>query len=124
MRKKPTSERVVRELSIDERQLVTRAREETDVNRDAILADGRLRKRALELSRGQIHRTLATLKAKRESLGMSLVDVERKSGLKPSAISRLENDPEANPTLLTLQRYASAVGMLVVTEVESMTASQ
>jgi len=124
MKKKLTSERVVRELSIDERQLVTRAREETDVNRDAILADGRLRKRALELSRGQIHRTLATLKAKRESLGMSLVDVERKSGLKPSAISRLENDPEANPTLLTLQRYASAVGMLVVTEVESMTASQ
>ncbi len=124
MKKKPTSERVFRELSTDEQQLVTRAREETDLNRDQILAEGRLRKRALELSRGQIHRTLAALKAKRESLGMSLADVERKSGLKPSAISRLENDPQANPTLLTLQRYASAVGMIVVTEVESMTASQ
>jgi len=124
MKKKPSSERVVRELSSDEQQLVTRAREETEANRDQILAEGRLRKRALELSRGQVHRTLATLKAKRESLGMSLVDVQQKSGLKPSAISRLENDPDANPTLLTLQRYASAVGMMVVTEVESMTATQ
>jgi len=124
MKKKPTSERVYRELSADEQQLVIHARKEADVNRDQILAAGRLRKRALELSRDQIHRTLAALKAKRESLGMSLADVERKSGLKPSAISRLENDPQANPMLLTLQRYASAVGMTVVTEVESMTASQ
>ncbi len=124
MKKKPTSERVVRELTTDEQQRVELARAETEANREQILAEGRLRKRALELSREQVHRTLATLKAKRESLGMSLVDVEQKSGLKPSAISRLENDPEANPTLLTLQRYASAVGMLVVTEVESMTTSQ
>jgi len=54
MKKSLTSERMYRELSVDEQRLVTRAREETDLNRDQILAEGRLRKRALELSRDQI----------------------------------------------------------------------
>jgi transcriptional regulator with XRE-family HTH domain len=48
----------------------------------------------------------------------SLADVEARSGLKPSAISRLENDPQANPTLLTLQRYAAALNMTLATTVE------
>ena len=66
-------------------------------------------------AREQVRKAVDQLKSQREHLGLSLTDVEKRSGLKPSALSRLENDPEANPTILTLQRYASAVGLHLVT---------
>jgi DNA-binding phage protein len=34
-------------------------------------------------------------------------------------VLRLENDPNANPTLLTLQRYAAALGLTLATTIES-----
>lgn len=117
----PTSERVFRELSPEEQQRLNQARAETEAIREEILAEGRVRKRALEVSRAQVRNTVAALRAERERLGLSLADVESRSGLKRSALSRLENDPTANPTLLTLQRYASAVGMRVVAELERET---
>lgn len=117
----PTSERVYRELSAEERQRLNRARAETEAIRDEIVAEGRIRKRALEISRAQVRHTVDALRAERERLGLSLADVEARSGLKRSALSRLENDPAANPTLLTLQRYASAMGMRVVAGLQSET---
>ncbi|MFO7902025.1 MAG: helix-turn-helix domain-containing protein [Planctomycetota bacterium] len=115
----PTSERVYRELSADEQQRLNRARAETEAIRDEIMAEGRIRKRALDISRAQVRHMVDALRAERERLGLSLADVEARSGLKRSALSRLENDPTANPTLLTLQRYASAIGMRVVAELHS-----
>lgn len=114
----PTSERVYRELSPEEQERLNRARAETEAIRDEILAEGQVRKRALEISRAQVRHTVAALRAERERLGLSLAEVEARSGLKRSALSRLENDPTANPTLLTLQRYASAIGMRVVADLE------
>jgi len=68
--------------------------------------------------RQQVTQAIAELRGRRESLGLSLADVEAKSGLKRSALSRLENNAEnANPTLLTLQRYAEAVGLTISTSV-------
>jgi DNA-binding phage protein len=116
---KPTSERVYRDLSAEEQKRLDQARAETEAIRDEILAEGRVRKKALETSRAQVRHTVEALRAERERLGLSLADVESRSGLKRSALSRLENDPTANPTLLTLQRYASAIGMRVVAELES-----
>lgn len=117
-RKKPTSKRIYRDLTPDEQLLVNEAREEMKSRRDEIMAEGRLRKRALMLAREQVQVTIAKLKSRREKLGLTLTDVERRCGLKPSALSRLENDPEANPTLLTLQRYATAVGLRLVAGLE------
>jgi len=116
---KPTSERVYRELSNEERQRLVKARAETEATREEILTEGRTRKHALEISRAQIRRTIDVLRAERERLGLSLADVEARSGLKRSAISRLENDPTVNPTMLTLQRYASAIGKKVIVELET-----
>ena len=53
---------------------------------------------------------LASLKRARESAGLSLADVSAKTGIDRAAISRLENGVSDNPTLATLERYASAVG--------------
>ena len=59
------------------------------------------------------------LKAERELRGLSLADVGEKTGLSKSAISKLENNEDANPTVNTLSRYAEALGMtLAVTLTE------
>jgi hypothetical protein len=120
MNKKPTSQRDYRDLTPGERQRLEVARDETDATKDKILAEGRLRKVAWLATQREVRRTVDALKTQRERLGLSLADVEAKSGLKPSSLSRLENDPNANPTLLTLQRYAAALDMTLATTVESI----
>jgi DNA-binding XRE family transcriptional regulator len=54
--------------------------------------------------------TLAELKKSREAAGLSLADVAARSGIDKAALSRLENGVSDNPTILTLMRYAAAVG--------------
>jgi len=117
-RKRPTSQRVYRDLSPQQRQRLEVARGEAESSKEEILVEGRIRKQAWDAMRREVAQAIATLKAERERLGLSLADVESRSGLKPSAISRLENDPQANPTLLTLQRYAAALKMTLATTVE------
>lgn len=55
-------------------------------------------------------RVLDELKEAREASGLTLADVSARCGMDPSAISRLENGHVANPTIGTIQRYASAIG--------------
>lgn len=116
---RPTSERVYRELSADEQQRLNRARAETEAIREDVLAEGRMRKRALEISRAEVRRSVDALRTARERMGLSLSDVAARSGLTRSTLSQLENDPTADPTLLTLQKYASAIGMRLVAELQS-----
>ncbi len=120
-RKRPTSDRAYRDLTPQERRRLEKARAETEASRDRILAEGRVRKEALAATRTELERTISALKESRLRLGLSLADVEKRSGLKRSALSRLENDPNANPTFLTLQRYAIALGMRLSTSVRTDT---
>jgi DNA-binding XRE family transcriptional regulator len=53
------------------------------------------------------------LKRERERRNLSLTDLSEHSGLTRSAISRLENGWNTNPTLDTIFRYAMALGMHV-----------
>jgi DNA-binding XRE family transcriptional regulator len=54
---------------------------------------------------------MTQLKKERERQNLSLTDLAERSDLTRSAISRLENGWNINPTLDTLFRYASALGM-------------
>jgi DNA-binding Xre family transcriptional regulator len=58
----------------------------------------------------QLDVLLAHLKAAREAKGMSLSDLEERTGMDRSAVSKLETGHRANPTVETLVRYAGAVG--------------
>ena len=118
---KRIAKRVTRELTSDEQQRLDRARMETDANRDAILSDGRVAKHAWLAMRRDVDETVARLRAERERLGLSLADVEARCGLRRSALSRLETDKTNNPTLLTLQRYAAALGIIVRTTLSKPT---
>jgi DNA-binding phage protein len=51
------------------------------------------------------------LKQAREDHHLSLADVCERSGIDRSNLSKLENDPNANPTLDTLARIAQAIGV-------------
>ena len=46
-----------------------------------------------------------------EATDLILSDVAERSGIDKSRLSKLENDPRANPTLTTLTRIANAIGV-------------
>ena len=50
------------------------------------------------------------LKEERKAQGLSLADMQKKTGISRAALSRLENTKDANPTIGTLDRLANAVG--------------
>jgi DNA-binding XRE family transcriptional regulator len=54
----------------------------------------------------------------REAQGLSLTDVSERSGMTRAAISKLENGWNVNPTLDTLFRYASALGVHISLSVD------
>jgi ribosome-binding protein aMBF1 (putative translation factor) len=63
--------------------------------------------------RARIQEAVAILKAERELRGLSLADISERTGLSKSAISKLENNQDANPTINTLSKYADALKMVL-----------
>ena len=61
-----------------------------------------------------LRQALSALRAERERQGLSLADINERTGIDRAALSRLENNEDANPTLLTLERYAEALGKQLV----------
>lgn len=57
---------------------------------------------------------LQALRKAREDAGLSLTDVETRTGIDKATLSRLETGKQPNPTVDTLVRYAAAVGKQVV----------
>jgi len=61
-----------------------------------------------------LRQVVGALRAERERQGLSLKDLHERTGIDRAALSRLENNEDANPTLATLERYAEAVGKQMV----------
>ena len=78
-----------------------------DAERDEILRQGKAVLAARTIARDM----LGQLKKERERRGLSLADMRRLTGMSRESISRLENDPKPNPTVLTIARYAAALGL-------------
>ena len=116
---RPNAKRVIRNLTAEETNRLAQARQEAEANRDEILREGRIAKQAWLAMRLEVDEAVKSLRAERERIGLSLADVEERSGLRRSVLSRLENDKTNNPTLLTLQRYAAALGMTMHTVLTS-----
>ncbi len=109
------AKRIIRPLTPEEVDRVAAARRDVEAERDEILREGRIARQAWLAMRREVDQAVARLRAEREKRGLSLADVEEQSGLRRSVLSRLENDKTTNPTLLTLQRYAAALGMTLHT---------
>ena len=63
---------------------------------------------------------LHDLRKAREDAGLSLTEVEKRTGIDKATLSRLENGKQANPTVETLVRYAAAVGKQLVLSLQEL----
>jgi len=115
-KKKRSIKRVVRPLTAEEMARLKDARAVAERDREEIVREGREHLKIWKAMREDLEATLEALKERRRQLGLSLADVEQRSGLRKSMLSRLENDQRANPTVLTLQRYAAALGLSLTTK--------
>jgi DNA-binding phage protein len=106
---KERGKRVYRKATDEERARHANIREQIARELPDIKQRARLRLALLPL-----RQVVGALRAERERLGLSLADIYERSGIDRAALSRLENNEDANPTLATLERYADAVGKQMV----------
>lgn len=66
----------------------------------------------------------AALKEERQRLGLSLNAMEKKTGIKKAALSRLENGKQTNPTIETIYRYAAGIGKRILWSWTDSTSNQ
>jgi DNA-binding XRE family transcriptional regulator len=97
-----------RKLTPEEAAKYRKIREELELEKPEIIAKAQQARR--EGRRRQLAAVMQELKAAREAKGLSLADVYRRTGIDRSALSKLENVTNENPTIETLLRYAEVVG--------------
>lgn len=102
-----------RRLTDEEAERYQRLREQIvaewpDIRRKAQAAKPRIR----------LKHVLKTLKEERQKQGLSLADVNARSGIDRGTLSKLENDDDPNVTMNTLMRYAEALGKVVLVQLE------
>lgn len=115
---KRQAKRVRRDLTPEEERRWERAQRAAERDKEEIVAKGRRVKAARNRGKVEVRDALKILKAERQAQGLSLSDLERTTGIGRAALSRLENEPEANPTVATLTRYAEALGKSLVLSLE------
>ena len=111
---KQRATRIYRELTLEEQQRWNRANAEVESEKEEILAKARRIKTARNRANVAVREAMKALKRERQAQGLSLSDVEKRTGIGRAALSRLENETELNPTVVTLTRYAEALGKEVV----------
>jgi len=73
--------------------------------------------RNLYARRAPLAEVVQTLRTVRQAQGVSLVELERRTDFRKSTLWQLENDPNANPTVRTLMRIATALNREITVEV-------
>ncbi|MBI4585082.1 MAG: helix-turn-helix transcriptional regulator [Planctomycetes bacterium] len=104
------AKRITRKLTDAEGERIRQVRALVEAEREQIIAKGRRIKAAHEAAQTRLQEAFDLLKAERLRQGLSLSDIQARTGMPRSMLSRLENDPRPNPTLTTLERYAGALG--------------
>jgi DNA-binding XRE family transcriptional regulator len=108
--------RIRRPLTAGERRRVEESYLSTEAEKERIIARGRQVMRECEAERAALRKTFQLLKSQRQAQGITLRELEGRTGIGRGALSRLENDPDPNPTVHTLQRYAAALGKQIIVE--------
>ncbi len=111
---KERGKRIYRKATNEDRQRHAKIREQIADELPDIKRRARQRLALLKKEGTPLRQVLAALRAERERQGLSLADINERTGIDRAALSRLENNEDANPTLATLERYAEAVGKQMV----------
>ena len=105
--------RVNRPLTEEQKRRHARIREQIEREKPSRAAASRARKQELVALRDAFF----ALKREREARGMTLTEVAQRAGIDPSNLSKLEKDPQPNPTLDTLAKIADAIGVTLAISV-------
>lgn len=106
--------RIYRKTTAEERARHAKVREQIADELPDIRKRAKERLALLKKEGTPLRQVLSVLRAERERQGLSLADIQERTGIDRAALSRLENNEEANPTLTTLERYAEAIGRQLV----------
>jgi len=107
---KKEGHRIYRTATDEERKRHAVIREQIAAEVPELKKQGRAVLEAIKEQATSVRKVIAALRAERERQGLSLADLNERTGIDRAALSRLENNEEANPTINTLERYAAAVG--------------
>ena len=97
-----------RKLTDEEAAKYRKIRQQIQAEKPEIIARANAARR--EARRKQLAAVMQQLKAARAAKGLSLADVNQRTGIDSSALAKLENITNENPTIETLMRYAEVVG--------------
>jgi hypothetical protein len=101
---------IQRELTDSQRARVAEARRLIQGEAAEIRRKAKQYKQEHDAAQANLSEAPLLLKAERVRQGLSLTDIQERTGIDPPNLSRLENDVGANPTVSTLTRYAAALG--------------
>ena len=109
-----TGKRIYRSATSEEKARHARIREQIQTELPEIEQRGR-QKLIEAIHQGvEIQHITALLKAERMKQGLSLSDLNERTDIDRSTLSKLESNADANPTISTLVHYAEAMGKKVV----------
>lgn len=74
-------------------------------------SEGKAKLAVVKAKPAELAAIFSSLKAEREKQGLSLADMSERCGMAREVIYRLESLQSPNPTIGTIQRYASALGL-------------
>jgi len=110
-----------RKLTPAEAARYRQMRAEIEIEKPAIVAKAQKARR--DALRQQLTAVMRQLREAREAQGLTLADVCERTGIDRSAVSKLENVSNENPTIDTLLRYAEVVGKRLEIQVLNLTAA-
>jgi DNA-binding XRE family transcriptional regulator len=99
-----------RHLTPEEAERYRSLRQQLDAERPEIVARHQQRMASLD----QLESLFTQLKEAREAQGLSLAELAQRTGANPAALTKLETEQKADPTVETLVRYAEALGKRLV----------
>jgi hypothetical protein len=104
---KNSGKRIYRRATESERERHAAMREQIAAEVPAINRRAKERLALLKTQGTPLRQVLAALRAERERQGLSLADINQRSGIDRAALSRLENNEDANPTLAPVHRFGT-----------------
>ncbi|HEX6986365.1 MAG TPA: helix-turn-helix transcriptional regulator [Planctomycetaceae bacterium] len=94
----------------DVRSRIDEVRRQVEADLPALMSEARRARAAHEAALAPARLAIGLLKAEREAQGVTLADLESRTGVPVSELRRLEDDLTAVHSLAMLNRYAAALG--------------
>ena len=106
------SKRIIRDRRLTPEEAAKYRKIRDEIEREKPAVNAAIRAQVAKLA--ELEDVFVELKKLREEQGLSLADIQEKTGIDRSQLSKLETGVRTNYTLDTILRYAEAVGKRVL----------